>query len=50
MNYLLLGGLLLNCALILFNRFVKHIPNKIYIPVMIIGILCMIAGAFQAKL
>lgn len=49
MNYLLIGGLLLNSVLILINRYVKHLPDFVYIPLMIICIACMIAGAFLAR-
>lgn len=49
MNYLLIGGILLNSALIIFNRFIKRLPDKIYFPIAILAIGCIIIGAFLNK-
>lgn len=49
MNYLLIIGLLLNCSLILINRFVRHLPDKVYFPLSILAIGCMIIGAFASR-
>ena len=46
MHPLTIAGLLFNCVLILFNRYVKHLPDWLYIPCMILAIAAMIAGAF----
>ena len=49
MHPLTLIGLLFNCVLILMNRYVKHLPDWLYIPCMILAIAAMIAGAFIRK-
>lgn len=49
MNYLIIAGLLFNSALITVNRFVKHLPDWIYLPGLILGICLMIAGAIQMR-
>ena len=49
MHPLTLAGLLFNCALILINRYLKHLPDWLYIPCMILAIAAMIAGAFLTK-
>ena len=49
MHPLTLFGLLFNCVLILMNRYVKHLPDWLYIPCMILAIAAMIAGAFIRK-
>ena len=49
MHPLTLAGLLFNCVLILINRYVKHLPDLLYIPCMILAIAAMIAGAFIRK-
>ena len=46
MHPLTIAGLLFNCVLILINRYVKHLPDWLYIPCMIAAIAAMIAGAF----
>lgn len=45
-NYLIIIGLLFNSLVITANRFWKPFPDNIYIPCLIIGILCIITGAF----
>lgn len=49
MHSLLLFGLLFNMALLLINRYVKHLPDWLYIPCMIAAIAAMIAGAFLSR-
>ena len=49
MHPLTLAGLLFNCTLILINRYLKHLPDWLYIPCMILAIAAMIAGAFLTK-
>ena len=49
MHPLTLAGLLFNCVLILINRYVKHLPDWLYIPCMILAIAAMIAGAFLTR-
>jgi hypothetical protein len=49
MHPLTLFGLLFNCVLILMNRYVKHLPDWLYISCMILAIAAMIAGAFIRK-
>ena len=43
------AGLVFNCILILINRYVKHLPNWVYIPCMILAIAAMITGAFIGR-
>ncbi len=40
----LLAGILLNCALIVINRFVVKIPSKVQIPLCLVGIALLIVG------
>jgi len=47
MNWCLTIGLLLNCVLIVVNRFVHKLPNKVQIPLLIAGIVLMIIGLVQ---
>ncbi len=49
MNYLIIIGLIINCALIVIRRFCKPIPDIIYLPCLIAGILCMLAGLILMK-
>ena len=49
MHPLTLAGLRFNCVLILINRYLKHLPDWLYIPCMILAIAAMIAGAFLTK-
>ena len=49
MHPFLIFGLLFNSALIVINRFVKHLPDWLYIPCLILAIGAMIAGAFLSR-
>lgn len=49
MSPLLLIGILINCTYTCLNRFWKPIPNTIAIPVLLLGIALMIAGAFLPR-
>ena len=49
MNTFILIGLLVNVAFQLVNRFVVKIPCKIAIPILLIGIACLLIGAVQMK-
>ena len=49
MHPLTIAGLLFNCVLILINRYVKHLPDWLYIPCMLLAIVAMIAGAFLSR-
>ena len=49
MNTFILIGLLVNVAFQLVNRFVVKIPSKIAIPVLLVGIACLLIGAIQLK-
>ena len=49
MNLLLLIGILINCGYTCLNRFWKPIPNLIAIPILLLGIGLMIAGAFLSN-
>lgn len=50
MNYLLLIGILINCVYMLVNRFWKRLPNYVAIPILLLGIGMMLAGAFLPSL
>ena len=43
-NYLLAAGLLLNSSLIVINRFIFRLPNRLQIPLLILGIGMIITG------
>lgn len=47
MNVFVIVGLLINLAFQLINRFVVKIPNKMAIPILLIGIACLLIGAVQ---
>lgn len=47
MNVFVIIGLLINLAFQLINRFVVKIPSKIAIPILLIGIACLLIGAVQ---
>ena len=47
MNVFMIVGLLVNVAFQLVNRFVVKIPSKIAIPILLIGIACLLIGAVQ---
>ena len=49
MNVFVIIGLLINLAFQLINRFVVKIPSKIAIPILLIGIACLLIGAVQMK-
>ena len=44
MNYFLIAGILLNSVLIVVNRFIYRLPNRVQIPLLLLGIGLMIAG------
>lgn len=48
-NYLLAAGLLLNSALIVINRFVKHLPDWVHIPLLILGIGLILTGGLMMR-
>ena len=48
MNVFMIVGLLVNVAFQLVNRFVVKIPSKIAIPILLIGIACLLIGVVQA--
>ena len=49
MNYFLIAGILLNSALIVVNRFVKRPPNRMQIPLLLLGIGLIAAGLIMTK-
>ena len=49
MNAFLIAGLMINLLYQLINRFVVKIPSKIAIPILLIGIACLLIGAIQLK-
>ena len=48
MNVFMIVGLLVNVVFQLVNRFVVKIPSKIAIPILLIGIACLLIGVVQA--
>lgn len=48
-NYFLIAGILLNTILIIVNRFIKQLPNRVQIPLLLVGIGLMIAGILLMK-
>ena len=48
-NYLLIAGVLLNSALIVINRFVYRLPDIIQIPLLLVGIAMIAAGAVMLR-
>lgn len=48
-NYLLAAGLLLNSTLIVINRFIYRLPDKIQIPMLILGIGLIISGGLMMR-
>ncbi len=49
MNIFIIIGLLINVGCNVINRFVREIPNRIAIPVYLIGIACFGAGFVEMK-
>lgn len=47
MNIFILAGLLINLAYNIVNRFVVKIPRRIAMPVLLIGIVCIVIGMVQ---
>ena len=48
MNWCLIIGILLNSALIVVNRFIRKLPNKVQIPLLILGIVLLVIGLVQS--
>jgi len=48
MNIYLMIGILLNTALIVINRFIYKLPNKVQLPLLILGLVLMGIGAAQS--
>lgn len=44
MNHFLIAGILLNSVLIVVNRFIYRLPNRIQIPLLLLGIGLILAG------
>lgn len=49
MNWCLIIGILLNSVLIVFNRFIHKIPDKVQFPLLILGIVLLIIGIVQLR-
>ena len=49
MNKFIVIGLIIDVVHILINRFVVKIPCKIAIPILLIGIGCLVIGFVQMK-
>lgn len=48
-NYLLAAGLVCNAALMVINRYVKPLPDWMYLPGMVLGIVLVITGGLMLK-
>lgn len=48
-HYLIVIGVLINCAYIIINRFVTRIPAPIAIPILLIGIGLILTGAILTQ-
>ena len=48
-NWCLITGILLNSSLIVVNRFVYKLPDKIHFPLQILAIVLLVIGIVQAK-
>lgn len=48
-NLLVIAGVLLNTALVIINRFFYRLPNRIQIPLCLLGIGLIIAGMVMLK-
>lgn len=48
MNWCLIIGVLLNSALIVINRFIYKLPDKVQFPLLILGILLLVVGLVQS--
>lgn len=44
MNHFLIAGILLNSVLIVVNRFIYRLPNRVQIPLLLLGIGLILAG------
>jgi hypothetical protein len=44
MNCFLIAGILLNSVLIVVNRFIYQLPNRVQIPLLLLGIGLILAG------
>ncbi len=44
MNWFLMTGIILNALLIVVNRFIYKLPNKVQIPLLILGIILIVIG------
>ena len=49
MNIFVIVGLLINAVYIIVNRFVVTVPNKVAIPILVVGIACMVIGFVQMR-
>ena len=49
MNWFLIIGILLNSALIVVNRFIYKLPNKVQFPLLILGTVLLILGIVQSS-
>ena len=48
MNWCLIIGILLNTTLIIVNRFIYRLSNKVQFPLLILGIVLLIIGLVQS--
>lgn len=49
MNKFIMIGLIMEVVYFILNRFVVKIPSKIAIPVLVIGMACLIVGFVQMR-
>ena len=48
MNWCLIIGILLNSLLIVVNRFIYKLPDRVQFPLLILGIVLLIIGLIQS--
>ena len=48
MNWYLIAGILLNSGLLIINRFIYKLPDKVQFPLLILGIVLLIIGLVQS--
>lgn len=47
MNWCLIAGILLNSGLLIVNRFIYKLPDKVQFPLLILGMVLLVIGLVQ---
>ena len=48
MNWCLIAGILLNSGLLIINRFIYKLPDKVQIPLLILAVVLLVIGIVQS--